>query len=463
MHNINIALSQEDNDSDRGHEDDVLVFCTTSDAEQRKCQAWADAIATELLRSAQLGHSASFEFALRCTRQADRDQCMNSLANQAADLLTLDAGEVFIAGRHHSLVPIASEVYASNQNPLEQNGYYAVAVVHKHGSIQSLHQLAGARACFPAVGQMAGWVLPLVTLLQRRILPVADCNNMIKSAARYFNASCAPGSLIDKHNPTGDNPLSICSLCAANCAGNEPFAGFLGAFRCLLQRGDVAFLKHNTVPMSLERFGRGGQLLGNSITGTNSAGRFAGTGSGSGLSPFDFSLLCPDGSRAELHSYATCNWGFVPAHAIVTVSSVLPEKREKMQRFLMTSASLYGTLIPNSAEFLSPNTGNSFGTNLYNFFCSTLLYLSYENKFRLIQLQHRLFLLDHWMADTSVCIHRHIQANPMDIFRLIARFICSEIHLLFAMQPKSRAICCSQPTRSACSQSVRADKLLKDI
>ena len=268
---------------------------------------------------------------------ADRDQCMNALANQAADLMTLEAGEVFIAGRYHSLVPIVSEIYAG-QTYAESSGYYSVAVVHKHGRLQNIQDLTGARSCFPAVGQMAGWVLPLATLLQRKIMPVSDCNNMIKTAAHFFNASCAPSSLIDKHNPSGDNPQSMCSLCASNCAGNEPYAGFLGAFRCLLQRGEVAFLKHNTVQMALDR------LSPLALTGQPAI-----PSPGSGLNrnqvnKFDFALLCPDGGRAELHAYATCNWGHVPAHAIVTVSSVLPDKREKMQRFLLTSSQLFGGL-----------------------------------------------------------------------------------------------------------------------
>lgn len=31
------------------------------------------------------------------------------------------------------------------------------------------------------------------------------------------------------------------------CTNADPFAGFTGAFRCLLEAGEVAFLKHTTV------------------------------------------------------------------------------------------------------------------------------------------------------------------------------------------------------------------------
>lgn len=31
------------------------------------------------------------------------------------------------------------------------------------------------------------------------------------------------------------------------CTHRDPYAGFEGAFRCLLEAGDVAFLKHTTI------------------------------------------------------------------------------------------------------------------------------------------------------------------------------------------------------------------------
>lgn len=36
-------------------------------------------------------------------------------------------------------------------------------------------------------------------------MEVVDCNNQVKTAANYFNNSCAVYSLIDKYNPIGDN------------------------------------------------------------------------------------------------------------------------------------------------------------------------------------------------------------------------------------------------------------------
>lgn len=36
-------------------------------------------------------------------------------------------------------------------------------------------------------------------------MEIVDCNNQVKTAANYFNNSCAVYSLIDKYNPIGDN------------------------------------------------------------------------------------------------------------------------------------------------------------------------------------------------------------------------------------------------------------------
>lgn len=36
-------------------------------------------------------------------------------------------------------------------------------------------------------------------------MEVVDCNNQVKTAANYFNDSCAVYALSDRYNPIGDN------------------------------------------------------------------------------------------------------------------------------------------------------------------------------------------------------------------------------------------------------------------
>lgn len=83
-------------------------------------------------------------------------------------------------------------------------------------------------------------------------MEIIDCNNHVKSTTNFFGPSCAVNALTDKYNPIGDNSDKLCQLCigrvpGGKCTDSDPYAGYEGAFRCLLEAGDVAFLKHSTV------------------------------------------------------------------------------------------------------------------------------------------------------------------------------------------------------------------------
>ena len=351
-----------------------LIWCTTNADEQAKCFEWSQQlIRIQHQRSQQNNQANTFpdsmfpnsnrfggpggntgsaitDFSLSCYQTSDKDQCMNLIANERAHLVTLDPGEVFWGGRYHSLIPIVSERYGANREP----GYFAVAVVKRSSQpwLRSMHDLRGVKACFPGVGKMAGWVLPVTALLDMRALDVRDCNNVVKNVASFFNQSCAPSALIDKHNPTGDNPTSMCSLCREWCSGSDAYAGFEGAIRCLSEVGDVAFVKHTTID-SMQR-----QQLQWSGAGASSR-QFGpppplppGIVTGPGmfqppppppLSRSDLELLCPDGRRLPLEQYLQCNLGYVSADAVVTLSSVHPDKRVRIQNFLIQSAQLLGS------------------------------------------------------------------------------------------------------------------------
>ena len=51
------------------------------------------------------------------------------------------------------------------------------------------------------------------------------------------------------YDPKGDNPYNLCALCRDECSKNGHYSGYSGAFKCLKDGvGDVAFVKHTTVP-----------------------------------------------------------------------------------------------------------------------------------------------------------------------------------------------------------------------
>lgn len=84
------------------------------------------------------------------------------------------------------------------------------------------------------------------------LMEIVDCNNHVKSTIKFFGPSCAVNSLINKYNPLGDNSDQLCRLCVGKvpggkCTNADPYSGYEGAFRCLVEAGEIAFLVHSTV------------------------------------------------------------------------------------------------------------------------------------------------------------------------------------------------------------------------
>lgn len=172
---------------------------------------------------------------------------------------------------------------------------------------------------------------------------IIDCNNHVKTATNYFGPSCAVNCLSDKYNPIGDNSDKLCKLCigkipGGRCTDSDPYAGYEGAFKCLLEVGEIAFLKHNTVPELVAQM------------------EFA------GLTLDGFELLCKDGTRRPVKDYLSCHWGRVPSNAVVTSSAVSFEDRTLFQKFLQKFSERYGKraangtlLLPNSQPTNQPD------------------------------------------------------------------------------------------------------------
>ncbi|RXG58964.1 Melanotransferrin [Armadillidium vulgare] len=200
-----------------------------------------------------------------------------------------------------------------------EESYYSVAVIQKGGNLSDIGSIAELRdtvACFPSVSSMAGWIIPISTLIEKNIMEIVDCNNHIKSASQFFSGGCAVNILTNKYNPLGDNDQTLCNACGSEtqgirCSTQDPYAGYVGALKCLVSKGQVAFVKHNTVTHAIEAYKE----------------YFP-------YSPDDFELLCLDGRHAPLSDYMTCNWGEVASNAIVTSSAKTQDEREALQKFL---------------------------------------------------------------------------------------------------------------------------------
>ncbi len=78
--------------------------------------------------------------------------------------MTVDAGDVFVGGRYHSLVPILKEVYDRRDGGFGTVDYYHSVAVVKKGTmhrLETIRDLNRTKACFPGVGSLAGWTIPV--------------------------------------------------------------------------------------------------------------------------------------------------------------------------------------------------------------------------------------------------------------------------------------------------------------
>ncbi|KAK3593059.1 hypothetical protein CHS0354_007848 [Potamilus streckersoni] len=285
----------------------VVRWCVTKEAEEKKCNDMLQAIMTIQVNpvSAQnvipefraaAGLNKNMIPQLNCIRGVDVTDCMQMIENDKADLITLEAGQGYFAGRYHSMMPIMAEIY--NQLNLSDVEHYAVAVRKKIKPMININNLQGARVCDPGIGTGAGWVYPVAFLLQNQLITVYECNAVVKTVTEFFGPMCLPGALTSFYNPFGNNPTRVCDLCIGSgveqCTSSDPNAGEDGAFRCLSSdSGDIAFLRHNTVQL---------QALVE------------------GVDPGDFELICPTGGSAAITDYQQCNFGKVPNNIVMTSS-----------------------------------------------------------------------------------------------------------------------------------------------
>ncbi|XP_045712983.1 lactotransferrin [Phyllostomus hastatus] len=272
-------------------------WCTISQAEAAKC--------SRLKRNLERVRGPS----VICTRRNSYLQCIQAIAANRADAITLDSGLVYEAGQDpHRLRPVAAEVYGTEE--ARQTHYYAVAVVRRDSSFQ-LNQLQGVRSCHTGLNRSAGWNIPVGTL--RPYLDWAGPPAPLQEAvANFFSASCVPCA-------DGAQYPNLCRLCAGAgedkcaCSSKEPYFGYSGAFKCLQDgAGDVAFVKDSTVFENLPNKTERDQ----------------------------YELLCPDNTRKPVEEFEQCHLARVPSHAVVARS--VNGKENEIWRLLSRAQEKFG-------------------------------------------------------------------------------------------------------------------------
>lgn len=300
-----------------------LRWCVSRDLEMTKCN---DFQANVALLKPYVAVLPNFS----CVVGSDRFECMKMIQNDKADIMALDTGLGYFAGRYHNMKPVVAE----NYGPGADGGkYYSVAVVKSNsiygsgaGTSQSGSGLIGSNACFPGIGTAAGWLYPISKMLANGDIQVKECNAVVKAVTEFFNNMCLPGALTSFYNPFGNNPTEICQLCkgtdGTKCTTNDPSAGYDGAFRCLQNGdGDVAFLRHDTL-----------------LSMTNNASS-------------EYVLLCENGQTRSINDYATCNFGGIPANTVMTSALKSAAIQDVYKKFLLAASNRFGYQKPDSGTF----------------------------------------------------------------------------------------------------------------
>ncbi|XP_007180974.2 inhibitor of carbonic anhydrase isoform X1 [Balaenoptera acutorostrata] len=287
--------------SDLGAEDPQrVIWCAVGQHEKAKCDEW----------------SALSGGILKCTVEETTEGCIAAVAKGEADAMSLDGGFMYTAGKC-GLVPVLAENYLS-QDGKEQlgskclntpvEGYYVVAVVKKSDADLTWNSLQGKKSCHTAVGTSAGWNIPMGFIYNQ----TGSCK-----FDEFFSQSCAPGS---------DPVSSLCALCSGSgtpahtCAPNshEAYYGSSGALRCLVEKGDVAFVKYTTVLQNTD--GKNPEAWAKD------------------LKQEDFQLLCLDGTRKPVTEAQSCHLAIVPSHAVVSRK----DKADFVCRMLFNQQELFG-------------------------------------------------------------------------------------------------------------------------
>ncbi|NWS57316.1 TRFE protein, partial [Chunga burmeisteri] len=271
-------------------------WCAVGRNEKTKCDLWSVASNGEV----------------ECTVADNTNDCIIKIMKGEADAISLDGGFVYTAGVC-GLVPVMGESYEVLKSPLFyllKASYFAVAVVKKSNSDITWNNLQGKKSCHTAVGRTAGWNIPMGLIHNR----TGNCNFY-----EYFSEGCAPGS------PPNSR---LCKLCQGSggvqpekcvASSHEKYYGYTGAFRCLVEVGDVAFIKHSIVEENTD--GKNKEEWAKN------------------LKMDEFELLCTNGKRANVIAYSDCHLAKVPTHAVVT----RPEKAKKVRELLERQEKLFGT------------------------------------------------------------------------------------------------------------------------
>lgn len=253
-----------DSDSDLCQKN--VRWCTTSPAEDQKCEWLKQAVIVE-----------DIEPRLNCVPSTDIGRCFDLIQKRNADVMGIDSDYLFLAKGAFNLT---TAVYL--ETSLQQN-YLILAIVRAGSNITSIASLKGKKACFPIYNGLA-WNAFISVAKKESLLPSLYPHS--KAVSAFFSEVCTPGirdSINKQSNITV--PQNLYSLCInksnetkneTEFINNDKYFGDLGAFSCLGDMAsDVTFVNYPNI------ISKNQDLLKN-------------------ITQAKYNILCPNGTRLPL-------------------------------------------------------------------------------------------------------------------------------------------------------------------
>ncbi|XP_077147377.1 saxiphilin-like [Ranitomeya variabilis] len=280
-----------------------IRWCPQSKNEKKKCDDW----------------SSVSGGAIKCTEPSSALGCIEMILRNKAEAVAIDIENMHTALKCGLVLSVVEYYNKDDLIPCqipwseysEFGTFRVVALVKKEDKEITWNNLEGKKSCHTGVGHMAGWHIP-ISLIHKKS---KNCD-----IGSYFSQSCAPGSPIDSNlcklcigDPQNTKANTTCSL-----SDKEAYYGNKGAVRCLVEKGDVAFVLHTAVFENTD--GKNPELWAKDLKST------------------DFELLCPDGSRAPVSDYKKCHLLGISPQSIFT----RPESLRDVVRITLNQQSLYG-------------------------------------------------------------------------------------------------------------------------
>ncbi|KAI2667792.1 Otolith matrix protein 1 [Labeo rohita] len=280
-------------------ENNIIRWCTVSDAEEQKCLDLAGNATARNIRGQLL-----------CVRGQSPTDCMKQIkVNGTADASTMYADEIYTAGFCYGLDVAVGESY----NGVDGVNYYVVALARTSSSDLSLLEMHERSSCHPGMRTTVGWTVPIGFLVNTSQISVDEQCNFPHAVGDFFGYSCVPGVKDPEHDPKGNNPR--------NLRERSPHMRQQPSRTAL--RGRLELLGKNQESWALD------------------------------LELEDLKLLCPDGREANLFQHESCHLAVVPTNAVV----VRLEDKCRVYKFLERVQNAFANATEGFSLFSSVNYG----------------------------------------------------------------------------------------------------------